>query len=107
MGHIQMGVYLHGGPNTGMADRLGKSGKVKVRVIFIVQIVVGHISMPQAMDIDGMGEADGRTDLRWVCRVLEWTELPKGNVDEPQIYLCSRSMAAYFSLFSRKVCENL
>ena len=63
MGHIQMSVYLHSGPNTGMADRLGKSGKVKIRIVLVVEIVVGHIGMPQAMDIDGMGEADGLADF--------------------------------------------
>ena len=58
-----MGVYLHSGPNTGMADRLGKSGKVKIRVVLVVKIVVGHIGMPQAVDIDCMGETDGLADL--------------------------------------------
>ena len=45
-----MRVNLHGCADAGMADALGEGGEVKVGIIFVVQIIMRHIGMPETMD---------------------------------------------------------
>lgn len=46
-----------------MPDALAESGKVKIWIVFVVQIIVGHIGMSEAMHCDRMGKADGPANL--------------------------------------------
>ena len=46
-----------------MPDALAESGKVKIWIVFVVQIIVGHIGMSEDMHRDRMGKADGPANL--------------------------------------------
>ena len=50
--HIQVRVNLHGSSDAGMPNIFAKCGKVKIRIVFMVQIIVGHISVPESMHGD-------------------------------------------------------
>ena len=58
-----MGINLHSGADAGMTDGLAKSSKVKIGIVFVVQIIVGHIGMSEAMHRDRMGKADDLANL--------------------------------------------
>ena len=55
LGHVQVGVDLHGGADAGMADRLRKCGQVKIGIVLVLDVVVRHIGMPQAVHGDFVG----------------------------------------------------
>ena len=64
--HIQMGVNFHRRSDAGMADALAECGKVKIRIILVVQIIVSHIGMSEAMHRDRMRKANSLANLS-VC----------------------------------------
>ena len=47
--HIKVGINLHGGPDAGMTDRLGDCCQIKIRIIFVLDVILGHIGMAEAM----------------------------------------------------------
>ena len=47
--HIQVSIDFHGCPDTGMANGFGESGQVEVGIIFVFDVVVGHIGMAKTM----------------------------------------------------------
>ena len=56
--HIQMGIDLHGGSDTGVADGFWEGGQIKVGIILVFDEVVRHISMSQTVHRDRVGQAD-------------------------------------------------
>ena len=52
LGHIQMGIDFHGCADAGMADRFGESGQIEIRVVFMLDVIVGHIGVPESMHGD-------------------------------------------------------
>ena len=54
LGHIQMCINLHSGTDTGMTDGFGEGSQVEVGIIFVLDVIVGHISMTKAVDGDGV-----------------------------------------------------
>ena len=67
-----MGIDLHGGSDTGVADGFGEGGQIEVRVILMLDVIVGHISMPQTMHSNIVGQTDFLADfpvaLAGACR---------------------------------------
>ena len=49
LGHIQMRIYLHGCPDTGVSYGFGEGGKIKVRIIFVLDVIVGHVGMAKSV----------------------------------------------------------
>ena len=58
-----MGIDLHGGSDTGVADGFGEGGQIEVRVILMLDVIVGHISMPQTMHSNIMRQTDFLADF--------------------------------------------
>ncbi len=46
-----------------MSDALGESRQIKVGIVLVLQIIVGHVAVPETMDSDSMGEFDRLTNL--------------------------------------------
>ena len=44
-----MCIDLHGCPNAGMANGFGEGCQIEVGIVLVLDIVVGHIGMPEAM----------------------------------------------------------
>lgn len=55
LGHIQMGIDFHSGSDTGMSDRFGEGSQVEVGIIFMLDVVMGHIGVAKTMDSDIVG----------------------------------------------------
>ena len=49
-----MCINLHSGTDTGMTDGFGEGSQVEVGIIFVLDVIVGHISMTKAVDGDGV-----------------------------------------------------
>ena len=43
--HIQVGINFHGCPDTGVSDGLGEGGKIEVGIVFVLDVIMGHIGM--------------------------------------------------------------
>lgn len=63
LGHIQVSIDLHGCPNAGMANGFGEGCQIEVGIIFMLDVVVGHIGVPKTMDGDIVSQSDLLTDL--------------------------------------------
>lgn len=61
--HVQVCVNFHCRADAGMSDALRKGSQVKIGIILVLQVVVCHIGVPEAVNGDGMGEADCFTNL--------------------------------------------
>ena len=46
-----------------MSNTLCEGCQVKVRIIFVLQIIMGHITVPEAVDCDRVRKANGFADL--------------------------------------------
>ena len=58
-----MCINLHSGTDTGMTDGFGEGCQIEVRIIFVLDVIVGHIGMAKAMDGDIVGQANLFADL--------------------------------------------
>ena len=61
--HIQMGIDFHCRSYTGMADRFGESGQIEIRVVFMLDVIVGHISVPESMHGDIVSQTNLLTNF--------------------------------------------
>jgi hypothetical protein len=55
LGHIQVGINFHGGPDTGVTDGFGEGSKIEVGIIFMLNVVMGHIGVPKAVHSNIVG----------------------------------------------------
>ena len=53
--HIQMGIDFHGCPDAGMANGFREGCQVEVGIIFMLDVVMGHIGVAKTMDSDIVG----------------------------------------------------
>ena len=88
-----MGIDFHGCPDAGVADGFGEGGQIEVWIIFMLDVIMGHVGMAKSVNSDIMGQTDFLADFPMTWLVLQLTPLPKGKLEDPQIYLCSRRMA--------------
>lgn len=58
-----MSINFHGRPNTGMADGFGEGGQIKVGIVLVLDVIMGHISMPQAVHSNIVSQANLLADL--------------------------------------------
>ena len=63
MRHVQVRINFHGGSDAGMPNTFAKGGKIKIRIVFVMQIIVGHISVAEAMHRHRMGKTNRFANL--------------------------------------------
>ena len=84
-----------------MSNGFGEGSQVEVGIVFVLDVIMGHVGMAKAVNSYIMSQTDFLQIFRCPWLVLQLTPLPKGKLEEPQMYLCSRRMALYFSLMLR------
>ena len=63
LSHIQMGIDFHGSSDAGVTDGFGESGQIEVWIVLMLDVIVGHIGMPESMHGDIVRQTDFFTDL--------------------------------------------
>ena len=58
-----MSIDLHGRPDTGVPNGFGEGGQIEVRVILMLDVIVGHVGMAKAVNSYIMSQTDLFTDL--------------------------------------------
>ena len=58
-----MGVNFHSCPNAGVADGFGEGSQVEVGIILMLDVIMGYIGMPKAVNRDRVGQTDLFADL--------------------------------------------
>ena len=58
-----MGIDLHGGSDTGVADGFGEGCQIEVGIVLMLDVVVGHIGMAKAVNSYIMSQTDLFADL--------------------------------------------
>ena len=49
LGHIQVGIDFHGCTNTGVANGFGEGGQIEIRIVFVLDVIVGHVGMAKSV----------------------------------------------------------
>ena len=58
-----MSIDFHGGSDAGMTDGFGEGSKIEVGIVFVLDVVVGHIGMAKAVNSYIMSQTDLFADL--------------------------------------------
>lgn len=53
-----MGIDLHGGSDAGVTDGFGEGGQIEIRIVFMTDVIVGHIGVPKAVHSHLMCQTD-------------------------------------------------
>ena len=58
-----MRIDFHGSSDTGVTDGFGEGSKIEVGIVFVLDVVVGHIGMAKAVNSYIMSQTDLFADL--------------------------------------------
>ena len=61
--HIQVGINFHRRPDTGVTDGFGEGRQIKIGIVLMLDVIMGHISMPEPMHGHIMGQANLLADF--------------------------------------------
>ena len=50
-----MCINFHGCPNAGVTNGFGEGGQIEVGIVLVLDVIVGHIGMPESMHGHIMG----------------------------------------------------
>jgi len=42
---LGQGIYLHGCPNAGVADGFGEGSQIKIGIVLVLDVIMGHVSV--------------------------------------------------------------
>ena len=63
LSHVQMGVDFHGRPDAGVTDGFGEGCQIEVRIVLVLDVVMGHVGMAKSVDGNSMSQADFLADF--------------------------------------------
>ena len=75
-----MGVYFHSCSDAGMADGFGEGSQIKVGIVLVLDVIVGHIGMAKSVDGNGVGQADFLADFSMALAGAATNTAAKGEV---------------------------